>query len=118
MQMSKQSATKFFAELYLGEHHFPGQLKPYGEGWSMNHWGDCSTFDFDFITRLVFLAHDRCVRAEISQGGPRAIKIAIWQREGRGEHLSMSRRHPTIAQALEIWRKYHPEAEIVMEVKE
>ena len=114
MRMSKEKATEFFADLYFGEHHFPSKLKEWGEGWMMNHFGDCSTFDFDLMTRLVFLAHDKCVRAEISQGGPRAIRIAIWQRthrEGR-----MFERHPTIDQALGIWRESHPEDTVVKEV--
>lgn len=116
MRMTKEAATDFFAELYHGEHHSPGKLKEWGDGWAMNHFGDCSTFNFDFMTRLVFLAHDRCVRAKISQGGPRAIRIAIWQRAGR--EGSMFQRHPTIDQALASWRQRHPEETVVKEVKE
>lgn len=105
MKMSYQEAEEFFSELYFGKHHIPSKIKSWGEGWCINHWGDLSTFDFDTLTRLVFLAHDSCIRVEISQGGPRAVKIAIWKREGRTG--SMYTRHPTIENALEKWREDH-----------
>ena len=104
MQMPYEEAEEFFSELYLGKHHFPSKIKPYGQGWHINHWGDLSTFDFDTLTRLVFLAHDSCTRVEISQGGPRAVKIAIWKRQRTG---SIYERHPTIEDALKTWRKHN-----------
>ncbi len=97
-KLSKEEATAFFAEFYRGEHHFPGQLKPFGEGWSMSHIGGLATFDSDELTRLVFLAHDRCIRASVESGGPNWIRIAIWKRERDGP---MWARHPTIEQAME-----------------
>jgi hypothetical protein len=109
--MDKEKAEELFAILYFGKHHIPGELKKFGDGWSINHFQDCATFDYDFITRLVFLCHDRCVRASIMQGGPRAVKIVLWQRNGR--EGSMSERHPTIETALLTWRKNHPESEII-----
>jgi hypothetical protein len=98
MRLSEEDAKAFFAEFYRGEHHFPGKIKPFGEGWSMSHFGSMATFDGDELTRLVLLAHSRCVRVELSNGGPNRLRIAIWgrQREGR-----MYERHPTIEQALE-----------------
>jgi len=100
--LSKEEATVFFAEFYRGEHHFPTEIKKFGEGWSMIHTGSLATFDFNELTRLVFLAHDRCIRAEISQGGPNRLGIAIWKRERGG---SMYERHPTIEQAVDEWRE-------------
>lgn len=98
MRLSKEEAAAFFAKFYRGEHHFPSEIMPYGEGWSMSHPGTLSSYDFDDLTRLVFLAHDRCIRVEVSQGGPGRLRIAIWQRKREG---SMYERHPTIEQALE-----------------
>jgi hypothetical protein len=100
-QLSRQEATAFFAELYRGEHHFPSDLKPYGLGWSMIHAVSLATFDFDNLTRLVLLAHDRCIRAEVSQGSPNRLRIAIWKREREGATYE---RHPTIEQAIEEFR--------------
>lgn len=104
--MTEQEATDFFSELYMGKHHIPrGGVRPFGNGFSVNHIGDLSTFDFDKLTRLVFLAHDRCIRVEVSNSGPRMVKISIWKRQREG---SMWQRHPTMEQALEQWRKCNP----------
>jgi hypothetical protein len=99
--MNLEEATVFFSEFYRGEHHFPGPIKEYGLGWSISHVGSLSTFDFDDLTRLVFLAHARCIRAEIGQGGPNRLRIAIWKREREG---CIYERHPTIEQALEAFK--------------
>ena len=99
--MTYEDAENFFSELYYGKHHLPGKIKPWGEGWCINHLGELSTFDFDALTRLVFLAHDHCIRVSLMQGGIHSIKIAIWQRDGRTG--SMYERHPTIEGALDIW---------------
>lgn len=101
MKLTEEEATTFFAALYRGEHHFPSQLTPYGEGWSMSHFGSLATFDTDDLTRLVLLAHDYCFRAQVEQGGPNRLRIAIWKREREG---CMFERHPTIEQALEKWQ--------------
>jgi hypothetical protein len=103
MEMSKEKATEFFSALYFGEHHIPsGGVKPFGPGWCVNHHGDLATFDFDALTRLVFLAHDKCVRAAVEASGPRMVKICIWQRSQRDGQIWS--RHPTIEQALADWR--------------
>lgn len=106
--MSFFDAQEFFATLYYGEHHIPGcEVKEYGQGWCVNDTGKLATYDFDFLTRLVFLAHDKCVRAEVLPSGPGRVKIAIWKRHKR--EGSISERHPTIENALADWRKRHPE---------
>ena len=106
MELTKEEATEFFSELYGGKHHIPrGGLHDFGCGWSVNHYGDLSTFDFDKLTCLVFLCHYRAIRAEVMCSGPRMVKISIWKRKREG---GISERHPTIEQALETWRKYHP----------
>lgn len=107
MQTPYEIAEEFFGELYYGKHHIPGKIKPWGTGWCVNHYGSLATFDFDELTRLVFLSHDRCIRAEIQNSGPRMVKICIWQREGR--EGGISERHPTIKEALSKWREKHSE---------
>ena len=96
--LTEAEATAFFAEFYRGEHHFPAKIKAYGEGWSMSHFGGMGTFDPDELTRLVLLAHDKCIRVWIEQGGPNRLRVAIWRRNREGD---MYNRHPTIEQALE-----------------
>lgn len=108
--MPKDDAVEFFAELFLGKHHIPrGGVQEWGNGWCVNYYGDLSTYDFDKLTRLVFLAHDRCVRAEVTHSGPRMVRICIWQRERQG---NIAERHPTIEEALARWRERHPVTEI------
>jgi hypothetical protein len=100
-------AFKFFSELFLGSHHIPGRghgIKNFGMGYCINyHPGNLSTFDLDGLTRLVFMAHRDCIRAEICPSGPGMVKIAIWKREKREGR--MYERHPTIEQALEQFNK-------------
>ncbi len=98
MEMSEKEATEFFSEFYAGEHHFPDVLKPKGDGWSMKHRGELATYDFNEMTRLVFLAHSKCIRVSVESGGKNRLNITVWKRncrEGR-----MSERHPTIEDAL------------------
>jgi hypothetical protein len=104
--LTKEEAEEFFGILFHGVHHIPSEIKRWGTGWKVNAHCDFATFDFDHLTRLVFLAHDRCVRACIVQGGPGRIGIAIWKRYGRNGPFAD--RHPTIKCALVNWRMKHP----------
>lgn len=65
--------------------------------------GGLSSFDFCSLTRLVFLAHDRCIRVDIAPLNPQLLRIMFHPRHSR--EGGMSERHPTIEQALESWRK-------------
>lgn len=87
--MTHEEAVAFFSALYGALHRIPGSrykgenVRPWGSGsWQVAHWGDLSTYDFDTLTRLVLLAHDRCI-------SPRARTDSI--------HTH----HPTIEQAIE-----------------
>lgn len=97
------------AEAFLGWHHLPNwkTIRPYGSGVAVNHYGGYwATFDFDRLTRLVFLAHDRCIRAEFEGSGPGLIRLVLHKRHSRDGR--MSEKHPTIEQALSAWRLHHP----------
>lgn len=105
-QMTKEEATEFFSILFFGEHHIPGDIKPFGRGWKVNAYsGQLATFDFDNLTQLVFLAHDKCVRVEICQGGPGRVGVCIWKRHGRSGETW--KRHPTLFTAVANWRMKH-----------
>ena len=112
-EMTKEEAVAFFAELFFGEHHIPAPghygahgVKEFGPGsWYVNVSGDMASYDYDALTRLVFLAHDRCVRASVQNGGPRRIKVVIFKREGRDGRMCVG--HPTIETALSRWRENH-----------
>lgn len=93
--MTIEEATDFFSAFYFGAHHIPGyKPRQFGSGWYVNHdRGGMATYDFNQLTRLVVLAHDRCIRAEISALTPSMIRIAIWKRKREGD---MAERHPEL----------------------
>lgn len=101
--LTKEEATEFFSEFYYGEHHIPKhQVFEFGYGWMVRHdRGDLSTFDYNQLTRLVIMAHDKCIRVSIMPLSKAALQICIWKREREG---SMSERHPTLEQAIEKFR--------------
>ncbi len=108
---TKTEALAFFATIFGGEHHIPGSsdgaknLKPFGDGWSVLALGDLSSFDYNLLTTLVFLAHDRCFRVSVVSHNRREVRISIWKRERDG---NFSARHPTLQQAIDGWRTSHP----------
>jgi len=64
--------------------------------------GSFSTYDFDGLTALVFLAHDHCIRVEIQPARGAKLKLLFHPRSRTGD---MSLRHPTIEHALKSWRE-------------
>lgn len=64
-----------------------------------------STYDFDELTRLVFLAHDMCIRVEIRNHGPNRLKLMFHPRKREG---NIAERHPTLEQAVAKWRERNP----------
>lgn len=104
--LTLQEAIDFFSEFYQGEHHIPGKVKEFGGGWVVNHdRGDLATYDYNQLTKLVFMAHEKCIRVSVMPCSPRHLKIAIWKRQREG---GMSERHPTLQQAIE---SFFPKAE-------
>ena len=101
-RITLEQATAFFAELYYGEHHIPGPIRVWGWGWKVSHYGELATFDYDQLTRLVLLAHDRCVRAAVMQGGPRGVAIGITARSR--DTARMGTDHPPIEEAIAKFR--------------
>ena len=89
-----------------GSHHVPN-IKPFGLGIKCSVYSTyLSTFDFDRLTKLVFLAHDRCIRVEMCNGGPCRTSIALHRRHTRvGGTFD---RHPTVEQALTSHREQWP----------
>lgn len=101
--LSKEEAEQFFADFYFGKHHFPSEIKQFGGGWSMAHYGDLSTYDFNHLTRLVVMGHDRAIRVGVMQGGPRGVKITLHKRDRDSKVMQL--RHPTLEDAVTHIRK-------------
>jgi len=89
-----------------GAHHVP-TVKPFGSGIKVSV-NSCalSTFDFDLLTTLVLLAHDRCVRAELTNGGPGRTGVVLHRRHAR-KGITWQR-HPTMETALDLHRRRWP----------
>lgn len=84
---------KLLARLERGFHHVSTKdVKPWGLGIRYFYTRGLSTFDFDELTRLVRLAHDLCIRAEIIPSGQRGLAITLFKRQREGR---MHERHPT-----------------------
>jgi hypothetical protein len=67
-----------------------------------------ATYDRDALTRLVILAHDRCLRVAVCQSGPGRLRISAHPRQREG---AMHRRHPTMEQAIGLLRASCPPSE-------
>lgn len=87
-------------ESFGGSWHLPENLYSCGQGIKINYRGHLATFDNNTLTRLVVLAHDRCVRVEIAPAGPSCVAIKLHARRCR-EGDSMVR-HPTMEKAVEL----------------
>ncbi len=64
-----------------------------------------ATYDNDALTRLVFLAHDYCVRVSVQTSSPRHVRLLFHPRQRAG---SIFDRHPTLEDAVATWRHRHP----------
>lgn len=64
-----------------------------------------STFDFNTLTMFVLLCHAARIRGDISNAGPRRVRLSFWQ---RGTSGSVSKRHPNIAEAVAAFEEYLP----------
>lgn len=92
-------------DLFFGFHHVHGKLHEWGYGIALNtsQTGSFATFDFDGLTRAVLMAHDRMIRFSIEPSGPGMLKLVLHKRHKRDGY--MSEKHPTIEQAIELFRK-------------
>lgn len=94
---------KMLADLFGGDHHIYGPVKSFGEGIEHNTHQDFSTFDFDYMTSAVVMAHDRMIRFSILPSGPGLIRLVFHKRHSRdGDSY---KRHPTIEEATNKIRK-------------
>jgi len=110
MTQSQLDCYELLCDLFGGKHHIRTPIYEWGFGIRVTAPDHrLSTFDFSLLTSLVLLAHDRCIRVEISNGGPRRVAINLHKRHKR--EGSMFERHPTIEQAIETHRRSFPIAE-------
>jgi hypothetical protein len=86
----QQRCLQLLIALYGGKHHLSAVYE-WGSGIKMRE-RVLSTFDWNTLSELVFLAHDRAVRVQITDGW---IILHARQREG-----DISPGHPTLEEAI------------------
>ena len=91
-----ENVAEILAIIWSGLYHLEGVEKV---DWKDNYLIRVSireplaTWDFNHLTQLVVLAHDACIRMQITPKGQKLL-LSFHQRQGRdGE---MSNRHPTL----------------------
>ena len=102
----------FLVRLYRGHHRIPRSVNAYD--WTLkghrlqvlfhSRGATMSSTDFDELTRLVFLAHDLCVRVEV---GARGMYGCLWlsPRDASDPAVGVWEAHPTLETTLARWRK-------------
>jgi hypothetical protein len=98
-----KNVADLLGELFYGIYHLgSNQLRKVD--WSNKHyiefilgWKTLSTFDFDELTRLVFLAHHMAIRVEIS---PHAFNFIMLRFHQRQRNSDFALRHPTLDKAV------------------
>lgn len=107
MTSDQKECYEMLCDLWGGKHHLYSEVKEWGDGIQYNTSQDLSTFDFNTLTTAVFMAHDRMIRLSIGSSGPGMVRMQLWKRHTRTG--STTERHPTIIEALEIYRRSYPE---------
>jgi hypothetical protein len=76
-----------------------------------------STFDDSLLSRLVFLAHDRAIRVELSPKSQKNVELMFHRRSH--DATEFYARHPTLGQAVMRHRELHPmrPTEIIIELR-
>ena len=104
------TVAALLSDLVGGLHHWnTRQLK--AVDWTNSHYivitasMSLATWDNNALTRLVFLAHDYCVRVDVQPASPQSIRLLFHPRQRNGSPME---RHPTIEEAVEDWRKRNP----------
>lgn len=96
---------RMLADLTRGFHHLFGKIRASNDNGIQcelechNYLG---TFDYNELTRLVVMAHDRAIRAEIRPCGTKRLSIYLHKRSREGTE---TQRHPTLEDAVTKIRK-------------
>lgn len=98
MTDAQRECVGLLCRVFRGRHHVPARIYTCGRGIKCNVRAGLSTVDFDYLTRLVVLAHDMCIRVEIVSSGPGRVGVVLHKRQRYGD---IYERHPTIEDAIE-----------------
>lgn len=97
-------------QVYCGIYHISREVKHPRCEWDNPYvvvvviGSDLSTFDFDRLTKLVILCHDRAIRLCISGKANGYLELMFHQRERQPDDRSIH--HPTIEDAVDAVREH------------
>lgn len=101
-------ASHALAVIVGGFHHLP-KIRAYGRGVESNIYDGISTWDGDFLTRAVLVAHQIGVRIEICASGPGRIKLiahARFTNDDKDGGLEFWEGHPSLDYLSELCGKW------------
>ena len=105
-----KSVADFLGDVFKGLYHLPmSSLKKVD--WAnqycieYTYYGYLETVDFNLLTVLVVLAHDRMIRVQMQGIGPGYMRMTFHQRITR--EGSITERYPTIEDHVEIIRGHY-----------
>lgn len=101
-----KAVASILGRVWRGIYHLESVLK---SDWSSERmievlvFGSLDSFDFDYLSSLVILCHDACIRVEVNPCNFHYLKLRFHPRKGRNG--GMSQRHPTIDEAINSARR-------------
>ena len=99
--------ANILGQVWRGIYHLENEIKNARTVWSNAEHieivirGNLATWDYDKLTALVILSHDRAVRMEISGASNNYLRLRFHPRERTG---FLRQRHPTLEDAIEYTR--------------
>jgi hypothetical protein len=103
-----ERVAELLDDLFGGIYHLEGAELV---DWANDHhievrvaYKEWATFDSNLLTRLVFLAHDRCLRLSVSPRSHRALTLLFYPRQRGGR---IDERHPTLEEAVAEHRAWY-----------
>ena len=98
-----EKVADFLGELFYGIYHLDDKSL-WRVDWSNTRYiemsfysGGLSTFDFDELTRLVFLAHHYCIRVSVKPCNFNYLRLVFHPRE---RNADLYHRHPSLDEAV------------------
>ncbi len=103
-----ERVADLLGELFYGIYYLDNSTLRRAD-WSNNCWieisfrpNGMSTYDYDYLTRLVFLAHHLAIRVEVDPCNMRYIQLRFHPRDREGDY---ARRHPFLDEAVARFKK-------------
>lgn len=104
-----EQVANLLGDLFVGIYHLNGAA---AMDWANTHHieirvahKEWASVDSNLLTKLVFLAHDRCLRVSISPRGHHSLTLLFHSRQRDG---GIWERHPTLEQAVAEHRRWYP----------